>query len=445
MSKQGIFAAFLMLAVGLGLGYYLSSNVRGDAGGDHSSASAGSQDKEREILFYRNPMNPDVTSPVPAKDSMGMDYVPVYADGGTSAGEVVGTVNIDSTVVQNIGVRTANAELGSLSRTIRAVGKIDFDEERMARIHPKVEGWIEELYVNKTGEDVSGSSILLSIYAPVLVSTQQEYLLALDNLEALQTSNFPDIKHGAEELLRGAAERLVLLDVPAHQIRELRESRQIKKTIHIHSPIKGTVIEIGAREGQYVTPGSQLYMISDLSKVWVYADIYEYEIPWVKVGDKVEMTLAGVPGKVFAGRLSYIYPYAEAKTRSIKVRLEFDNPDRSLRPDMFAEVSIHAEERDESIIIPAEAVVRSGVRNQVFVVRSEGKFEPREVELGLESGGKVIVLSGVEAGETVVTSAQFLIDSESKLREATSKMQDAASHEGHDMQDESEVQKLFLA
>jgi Cu(I)/Ag(I) efflux system membrane fusion protein len=153
------------------------------------------------------------------------------------------------------------------------------------------------------------------------------------------------------------------------------------------------------------------------------------------------MTLAGVPGKVFAGRLSYIYPYAEAKTRSIKVRLEFDNPDRSLRPDMFAEVSIHAEERDESIIIPAEAVVRSGVRNQVFVVRSEGKFEPREVELGLESGGKVIVLSGVEAGETVVTSAQFLIDSESKLREATSKMQDAASHEGHDMQDESEVQK----
>jgi Cu(I)/Ag(I) efflux system membrane fusion protein len=370
-----------------------------------------------------------------------MDYVPVYADGGTSAGEVVGTVNIDSTVVQNIGVRTANAELGSLSRTIRAVGKIDFDEERMARIHPKVEGWIEELYVNKTGEDVSGSSILLSIYAPVLVSTQQEYLLALDNLEALQTSNFPDIKHGAEELLRGAAERLVLLDVPAHQIRELRESRQIKKTIHIHSPIKGTVIEIGAREGQYVTPGSQLYMISDLSKVWVYADIYEYEIPWVKVGDKVEMTLAGVPGKVFAGRLSYIYPYAEAKTRSIKVRLEFDNPDRSLRPDMFAEVSIHAEERDESIIIPAEAVVRSGVRNQVFVVRSEGKFEPREVELGLESGGKVIVLSGVEAGETVVTSAQFLIDSESKLREATSKMQDAASHEGHDMQDESEVQK----
>ena len=182
-------------------------------------------------------------------------------------------------------------------------------------------------------------------------------------------------------------------------------------------------------------------MISDLSKVWVYADIYEYEIPWVRVGDRVEMTLASVPGKTFEGRLRYIYPYAEAKTRSIKVRLEFDNPERSLRPDSFAEVSIHAEERAESVIIPAEAVVRSGVRNQVFVVRGAGKFEPREVVLGLESSGKVIVLSGVEAGETVVTSAQFLIDSESKLREATSKMLDAAKHQGPDMQDEGQVQK----
>jgi len=438
MNKQGIMAAILMLAIGLGGGYYLSSMLSADTGGSlHSSAS--NLGEERQILFYRNPMNPEVTSPVPAKDSMGMDYVPVYADDGNSTVEVVGTVNIDSTVVQNIGVRTALAEHGSLSRTIRAVGKIDFDEERMTRIHPKVEGWIEELYVNKTGEDVTGSSILLSIYAPVLVSTQQEYLLALDNLEALQVSDFPDIKHGAEELLSGAAERLALLDVPAHQIRELRETRQIRKTIHIHSPIEGTVIEIGAREGQYVTPGSQLYMISDLSKVWVYADIYEYEIPWVKVGDRVEMTLAGVPGKTFEGRLSYIYPYAEEKTRSIKVRLEFDNPDRSLRPDMFAEVRIHAEERDESVIIPAEAVVRSGVRNQVFVVRSVGKFEPREVTLGLESSGRVIVLSGLKAGERVVTSAQFLIDSESKLREATSKMLDAASHEGHDMEDEREA------
>ena len=433
-----------MLATGLAGGYFLSSMMAKDQGGSrHSSASAGAGDEagEREVLFYRNPMNPEVTSPVPAKDSMGMDYVPVYADRGGSASDVVGTVRIDSTVVQNIGVRTAKAELGNLSRTIRAVGKIDFDEERMARVHPKVEGWIEKLFANKTGEYVKDSTILLSIYAPILVSTQQEYLLALDNLEALQVSNFPDIKHGAEELLRGAAERLRLLDVPAHQIRELRETRQIKKTIHIHSPIAGTVIDIGAREGQYVTPGSELYMISDLSKVWVYADIYEYEIPWVKVGDRVEMTLASVPGKTFEGRLRYIYPYAEAKTRSIKVRLEFDNPERSLRPDSFAEVSIHAEERAESVIIPAEAVVRSGVRNQVFVVRGAGKFEPREVVLGLESSGKVIVLSGVEAGETVVTSAQFLIDSESKLREATSKMLDAAKYQDHGKQDESEVQQ----
>jgi len=350
-----------------------------------------------------------------------MDYKPVYADDSQN-NDVAGTVKIDPVVVQNIGVRTAKAEIGNLSRTIRAVGKVDYDEEKMARIHPKTEGWIEKLFIDKIGETVKEDAILLSVYAPKLVSTQQEYLLALSNLKTLKKSSFPDISNGAKSLVKTTYERLQLLDVPEHQIKELQKTKKVKKNLHIHTPVAGTIMRIGAREGQYVTPNTELYMIVDLSQVWVYADIYEYEIPWVKLGDRVDMTLAGIPGKTFTGKISYIYPYAEAKTRTIRARVVFDNPDLKLRPEMFAEMSIHSEERKDVVIVPAEAVVRSGTRDQVFVVREKGKFEPRDVILGLESDGKVIILSGVSPGDTVVTSAQFLIDSESKLREATQKM-----------------------
>jgi len=254
------------------------------------------------------------------------------------------------------------------------------------------------------------------------VSTQQEYLLALNSLKSLKDSPFEDVARGAKEMVASARERLQLLDVPEHQIVELEKSRKIKKQLHIHTPVKGTVTRIGSRQGQYVTPKTELYMVVDLSQVWVYADVYEYELPWIKVGDEVEMSLASVPGKIFSGRLGYIYPYAEAKTRTTKVRVIFDNPDQLLRPDMFAEVTIHSDVNKNSIVIPAQAVIRSGARSQVFVVTEPGKFEPRLVTLGIESSGKVAVLSGLTEGEEVVTSAQFMVDSESKLREATEKM-----------------------
>lgn len=213
-----------------------------------------------------------------------------------------------------------------------------------------------------------------------------------------------------------------MLDVPEHQIIELQQTREVKKTLHIHSPVDGTVIRIGSRQGQYVTPKTELYMVVDLRKVWVYADIYEYELPWVKIGDEVAMTLSSVPGKTFAGSVAYIYPYSQSKTRTTKVRIVFDNSEQLLRPDMFAEILIHSDVNENAIVIPSQAVIRSGSRSQVFVVTELGKFEPRVVILGIESAGKVAVLSGLEAGEEVVTSAQFLIDSESKLREATEKM-----------------------
>jgi len=414
MNKSNIITAVAMLAVGAGIGYWFSE--RSDQGPAIVSQSA------REPIFYRHPMDPSVTSPVPAKDSMGMDYLPVYENDEAGSHDAAGTVQIDPVVVQNIGVRTAVAERRTIAHQIRAVGRVDFDEERMARLHPKVEGWIEQLRVDKTGENVAKNQILLSIYSPKLVATQQEYLLALNNLAALKDSPFEDIRRGAQELVTSSRERLMLLDVPIHQIHELEKSRTIQKSMHIHSPVAGTVITIGAREGQYVTPTTELYMVVDLSRVWVYADIYEYELPWVSTGDDVEMTLAGVPGKVFSGRLDYIYPYAESNTRSIKVRMAFDNPNFLLKPQMFSEVLIKAAEAVDAIVIPAEAVIRSGQSERVFVVRGPGKFEPIKVELGFESAGQVSILNGINEGDEVVVSAQFLVDSESSLREATAKM-----------------------
>jgi len=285
-----------------------------------------------------------------------------------------------------------------------------------------VDGWIREMRVDKTGQSVAFDDILLTIYSPKLVATQQEYLLALENYATLKDSSFEDVRNGANKLVGSARERLVLLDVPEHQIVELEQSRQVQEGLHIHAPGKGTVLAIGARQGQFVNPATELYRIADLDTVWVHADIYEYELPWVKVGDPVDMSLQAVPGEVFKGEVSYIYPYAQAQTRTTRVRMTFDNRDGMLRPETFADVSIRASEMPNQVVIPAEAVVRSGDSTQVFVVTEAGDFEPRRVQLGLESSGEVAVTHGVDAGERVVVSAQFLIDSESKLREATAKM-----------------------
>lgn len=415
MNKQTVITAILMLALGIGGGYWLASRQM-----VHEQPAVAPA-APKKPLFYRNPMNPDVTSPVPAKDSMGMDYVPVYAE-EEAAAEKLGTVKIDPATTQDIGVRTAKASRQTLSQEIRAVGRVAYDEERIVRLHPKTEGWIEKMSVDKTGQWVKKNTDLLSIYSPQLVASQQEYVLALKNLEVLKQSPIEEIRRGAEELVNSSRERLKLLDVPEHQLHDLTHTYEIRKSLHIHTPAAGIVIEIGAREGQYVTPATQLYMIADLSKVWVYADIYEYELPWVREGDPVEMRLAGVPGKVFKGHLAFIYPYAEPKTRTIKVRLVFDNAELLLKPDMFAEVTIQAGRRQEALVVPAEAVVRSSAGDRVFVVKGDGRFEPRTVRLGLASNGHVEIREGLAEGEAVVTSAQFLIDSESNLREATGKM-----------------------
>lgn len=418
MSKPTVWM-LLSIAIALvagGIGYWLG-------GRGAETVPMASDAPAREPLFYRNPMNPEITSPVPAKDNMGMDYIPVYADSEADDAPA-GTVSVDPVTRQSIGVRTAVAERRALSRDVRTVGRVDYDEQRITRLHPKTEGWIEELFIETTGQTIDADEILLSIYSPQLVSTQQEYVLALNNLETLKESPFEDVRRGAESLVATATQRLELLDVPAHQIDELESTRSVKKRLHIHSPAKGVVINVGAREGQYVTPQTELYFIADLTRVWVFVDIFEDELPWVRVGDVAEMKVEAVPGTTFEGKLTYIYPYAERETRTIKARLEFPNDELLLKPDMFADITIRANPRTGVVAVPSEAVVRSGVREKVFVVREPGKFEPREVVVGVSSEGYTEIREGIEPGESIVVSAQFLIDSESKLREAVSKMQE---------------------
>ncbi|MCU7917045.1 MAG: efflux RND transporter periplasmic adaptor subunit [Candidatus Thiodiazotropha sp. (ex Epidulcina cf. delphinae)] len=416
------------LLVGVGAGIFMSrypSHIPWAVTGLDSVAVA-AEEEGKKPLFWRNPMNPAITSPVFTKDEMGMDYLPVYADDGGAVDEPAGTVKIDPVTVQNIGVRTIKAKRQAFSRTVRALGRVIADETRITRLHPKTEGWIEKLFINKTGEPVRKDDILFSIYSPKLVTSQHEYLLAQRNLKALGESEYPDIREGARQMAEISRERLQLMDVPEHQICELEQTGKSFKALHVHSPFDGIVMKLNVSEGEYVTPKSELYRLVDLSKVWVQVDVYEYELPSVRIGDKAQMTLKSLPGRTFEGTVAYIYPYAEAKTRTIKVRLELANPDLALKPDMFADVTLNTGLQKEAVVLPDAAIVRSGEREQVFVVREPGKFEPREVTLGQSSEGWVQVIDGVKAGEEVVASALFLIDSESKLREATAKMLETA-------------------
>jgi Cu(I)/Ag(I) efflux system membrane fusion protein len=400
-------------------GYWFgSTGMTPDTTADVSAAAP------RKPLYYRHPMKPEVSSPVPAKDDMGMDYVPVYADDSQDS-NLAGLVKIDPVTVQTIGVRTAKAEIRSMGRAIRSVGRVDYDERHLVQLHPKVEGWIEKLHIASTGAPVKKNDVLLSIYSPELVSTQLEYVVALKSLATLQKSPFPDVRRGAEELVNTTADRLRFFDMPKHQLEDLKNTLTVKRELHIHSPADGVILRIGARQGQYVTPQTELYAIADLSTVWVYVDIYEDELSWIAVGDSADLTITAVPDQIFQGKLTYIYPYADSQTRTIKVRMEFDNADLLLKPAMFANVAIKGKVLPDVIAVPSEAIIRSGTREQIFVQRAPGKFEPRDVVLGVSSEGWTQIRNGIEPGEDVVVSAQFLIDSESKLREASAKMLEA--------------------
>ncbi len=384
-----------------------------------ASSSADGEKGKGEILYWRAPMDPSYISDKPGKSPMGMDLVPVY-EGEDNFGS---TITVDPTVVQNMGVRTASIEQRNLVREIRAPGRVAYDETKLAHIHTKFDGYIEEAYVAATGQRVKKGEPLVAIYSPELVSTQEEYLQAYRGYQNVQASGNEYKVTQARDLLASAERRLEFWDISEDQITRLKESGTVTKTMVLRSPFNGVVIEKKAVDGMRMQPGMKLYEIADLSTVWVEADIYEYELPWVKEGQPVEMNLSYMPGKTLEGYVDYIYPYLDDKTRTIKVRSVFANENYALKPGMYSNVRIMSEIGKEVLSIPEESVIWSGERTLIFVSLGDGRFAPRDVKLGALSGdGYYEVLSGTQPGETVVTSGQFLLDSESKLKEALQKM-----------------------
>jgi len=393
--------------------------VRGNGNAStHPSAANG----ERKIKYWAAPMDPTYIRDAPGKSPMGMDLVPVYEDEGEAAEENPNAIRIDPTMVQDMGVRTAVVERRDLTRSLRTIGHVTEDENRLTEINTKVGGWIEHLYVAETGEQVKKGDPLLTLYAPDLVTTQREYLLAVDNLRKVEDSPFPEVGEGARRLLASARERLALWDISDAQIDRLEETGKVERTLTLYSPFDGVVLERHATEGMYANPGQPLLKLADLSRVWVLADVYEAELPWVRPGTPADVTLSYHPGQVFKGKLDYVYPTLDPKTRVVQVRLVFDNAERVLKPGMYADVSMTPRVAAQVTVVPKEAVIHSGRRNLAFVRLDDNRFEPRELTLGPEGDDGYQVLAGLSEGERVVTSAQFLLDSESQLKEAIAKL-----------------------
>lgn len=367
------------------------------------------QAEEREILFYRNPMNPEITSSKPAKDWMGMDYIPVYADEVNGEDGVV--VRIDPALVQNLGVRTEAAGRGRLWRRIDAVGNLGYDEARISHIHMRSEGWIEDLRVHFVGERFAAGDVLFEIYAPALVNAQEEFL------QALRTAQ--------PALVASSRERLLLLGVDELQVRELERSRKVRARITVRAPRDGVVTDLNARHGMFVTPQMEVMSLADLSSLWVMVEVPERQSSWVAVGQPVELRLPALPGEVFEGRIDYLYPGLDPRTRTLRVRIQLDNPGERFRPDMYANVQIFAGPVEDMLSIPRAALIRTGRSERVIVAEGEGRFRAVEVNAGLESGDRVEIRDGLEEGDRVVVSGQFLLDSEASIQASATRLRGA--------------------
>ncbi|MEX2493255.1 MAG: efflux RND transporter periplasmic adaptor subunit [Nitrospirales bacterium] len=319
--------------------------------------------------------------------------------------------------LQSIGVRFEEAAHRPLVRTIRTVGRVEIDERLLARVNIKFEGWIEELPVSAIGDHVKQHQILFTIYSPDLVATQEEYLLALQGIRELGNSEFPVVARGAKDLLKATRRRFQLWDITENHIQDLERTGEVLRTLPIHSPITGTVLKMEARAGTYVTPGTELYMIADLSRIWIMADIYEYELPLIQLGQKATVTLSYDPQTHLVGSLGFIYPTLDPQTRTAKVRFEVANPGEKLKPGMYANVELTIP-LGRRLAIPRDAVLETGERQVIFIHHGGGTLEWRDAKLGVQAGEWVEVLEGVKEGDHIVTSANFLIDSESQLKSA---------------------------
>ncbi len=447
--KNIIITAVVSIFLGLGAGWLVfHSSIKNEASNN------------RKILYYRDPMNPQLTSPMPKKASDGMDFVPVYAEQSAQTGQKKiayykdpmhpwytsdkpgkapdcgmdlvpvyegepdsNAIHIDPATMQNMGVTTEEAKARTLTKTIRTSGKIDYDETKVYSVSTKVMGYVERLYVDYTGQTVRKGQVLMDLYSPELVATQQEYLQAIHYQKQLQNSSIEEARKEAEELVQSSRQRLLYWDVPESEIKALNERGIPKKTMTIVSPVDGVVADKMVIQGQNVMSGMTLYKIADVSSLWILADIYQYELPWVKIGQKAHIDISYIPGKTFTGMVDYIYPYLNMETKTATVRIKVPKFSvAEFKPEMYATVNIFSPIEGKSVTVPDRAIIRSGERNIVVVALGGGYFVPRDVKLGVEADSYVEILHGLREGEQIVTSSQFLIDSESNLKAALHSM-----------------------
>ena len=385
---------------------------------------------ERKVLFYRSPMDPKVTSPVPEKDEMGMDFVPVYADevaGGGTGPAGLAPVTIDLREQQLLGLTTVKVERAPLATSIRTVGRVAFDETRLHHVHLRYDAFVEHVEADFTGQHVRKGEVLAQVYSPELYATQQEYLLALKASRSLSGSTIPSVTAGGEDLLAAARKRLLLWDMTPADIDALGRRGEPSRTVAVYAPISGYVMARTAYHGMRVTASDSLFDIVDLSNVWVLADVYEYELPRLALGQRGTVTLSYWPGRSWTGRVTYVYPVVDEKSRTVKVRLELATPRPELKPEMYADVVIQGASR-EALVVPDDALLDSGTRMIAFVSEGQGRLSPREVTVGEHAKGLYEVKAGLAEGETVARGANFLVDSESRLKAALSAMAPGAGH-----------------
>ncbi|WP_338456611.1 efflux RND transporter periplasmic adaptor subunit [uncultured Alteromonas sp.] len=374
----------------------------------HNSPSDSTVDADKP-LYWVAPMDPNYRRDTPGKSPMGMDLIPVYDDGGNNA-DSPGTIKIHPNVENNLGVRTAKVEKKALHVPIRTVGYVQYNEDTLVHIHPRVEGWIDNLYVKAAGDYVKKGEPLYALYSPELVNAQEEYLLA-------RTRN-------NKNLIEAASSRLEALQMPASAIKKLNNTGKVQHTITFTAPQTGFVDNLNVRQGFYVKPGITILSIGALDEVWVDAEIFERQSNLIEEGLAVTMTLEYLPGKEWQGQVDYVYPTLDEKTRTLKARLRFENPDYFLKPNMFAQVTIHSDLDDENLLVPTEAVIRTGTQDRVVLALGEGRFKSVEVEVGNIVNEYTEILAGLNKDDRIVTSAQFLLDSESSISSDFKRMEE---------------------
>lgn len=427
MRQTHILVVVALVAIGALGGFFAARMLAGDGmGGARMASGADTSTGERRIAYWVAPMDPNYRRDEPGLSPMGMELVPVYE--GEEPGGAEPALQINPAIVNSIGVRTESVRRADLSMDIETVGHVMADEERRSNVHTRSEGWIEQLRVEAEGEAVAQGDLLFQIYSPALVAAQSEFLQAL--------------RLNRPALVEGATERLAALGMTAGQIGRLRESGNASRLVGVYAPQSGVVTALNVREGMFVRPSDATINLADLSTVWVIAEVFETQADWVKAGQTARMTLAAFPGEVWEGEVDYVYPTADSRARTVRVRLRVPNPDMRLKPNMYADILIEAAPKENALVISQSALIRTSEGDRVILALGEGRFRPAQVRAGIESGDEIEILAGLEEGERIVTSSQFLIDSEASFNATLLRL--AAAEDGTAM-DHANMENTNLA